>query len=125
MNRLHRAALVIGVLAGIALVLSSFAPAMAGGRVFVGVGIGFPFYSPWVYPFPYPAYPFPLYSPPVVVQAAPQTFVQQPEAPPPAPAPQYWYYCPTSQSFYPYVNECPAGWVQVPPEPSAPPAAPR
>jgi len=124
MSKVTRVARVIGILVGIALVLSSFAPAMAGGRVFVGVGFGFPFYSPWAYPYPYPypAYPYPAYSPPVVVQAAPQTYVQPPEASPPT---QYWYYCPTSQSFYPYVNECPAGWVQVPPEPSAPPAAPR
>ena len=53
MNMLRRGALVIGVLAGIALVVSSAVPAFAGGRVFFGVGLGFPFFP---YPYPYPPY---------------------------------------------------------------------
>ena len=44
MSMLRRGALVIGVLAGIALVVSSAVPAFAGGRVFFGVGLGFPFF---------------------------------------------------------------------------------
>ena len=53
------------------------------------------------------------------------------EAPPVAPPPvaaapvytdayqnqaQYWYYCQASQGYYPYVSECPSGWLQVVPQ---------
>jgi len=35
----------------------------------------------------------------------------------PAPA-TYWYYCPNPQGYYPYVQQCPAGWMTViPPGP--------
>jgi hypothetical protein len=37
------------------------------------------------------------------VQTAPEAYAQ-PEPPPPS-QPQYWYYCPTSQAYYPYVKE--------------------
>jgi hypothetical protein len=30
----------------------------------------------------------------------------------------YWYFCPDSQTYYPYVSTCPSPWVQVLPEPS-------
>ena len=40
----------------------------------------------------------------------------------PSPAPQqqqtyYWYYCPASRAYYPYVRECAGGWQQVSPQP--------
>ncbi len=28
----------------------------------------------------------------------------------------YWYFCPDSQAYYPYVLECPSGWLQVVPQ---------
>jgi len=121
MSMLRRGALVIGVLAGIALVVSSAVPAFAGGRVFFGVGLGFPFFYP--YPYAYPSYAYPAYAPPVVVQTAPPAYVQQDPSPPSQP--QYWYYCPTSQAYDPYVKECPAGWLQVVPQASPPAPAPR
>jgi len=34
----------------------------------------------------------------------------------------YWYYCPDSQTYYPYVQTCPSPWVKVLPEPSEAPA---
>jgi hypothetical protein len=40
-----------------------------------------------------------------------------PPQPPPAPNPQpaqYWYYCPQSASYYPYVLTCAASWQQIP-----------
>jgi hypothetical protein len=73
--------------------------------------------------YPVPVYPFPdPYIPP--------TFIVPP--PPPAAAPAvtpYWYYCPLSNGYYPYITTCPAGWHQVlatpdaagPPDGSAPP----
>jgi len=34
-------------------------------------------------------------------------------------AQQYWYYCPAVAAYYPYVQQCPAGWQPV--RPAAPP----
>ncbi len=48
--------------------------------------------------------------PPVYVQPGPAA-----EAPP-----QYWYYCQNPQGYYPYIKQCPQGWMKVVP-PSAPP----
>jgi hypothetical protein len=41
------------------------------------------------------------------------------------PAPQseeqyYWYYCPDSRNYYPYVKKCPEGWLKVVPSPAPP-----
>lgn len=77
------------------------------------------FYSAPIYPFPDP------YGPPVVVQqAAPTVMIQQPppDVVPPTgqSAPQsvqYWYYCPTSQAYYPYVGTCSVDWQLVPATP--------
>jgi hypothetical protein len=113
----------------VVVVLSTvgIAQSEAGGRVFVGVGVG-PWWGygygwgpgyPWYYP-PYPAY----YTPPTVVVQSPPVYVQQtPALAPPAPAPPpaaqpsigYWYYCPSTQGYYPNVQTCPEAWVKVPP----------
>jgi len=86
-----------------------------GPRFFVGVGAPF-----WWYPYGYAyAYPYPVYSPPVVVDSAPQTYIQQ-DVPSSSPAQSYWYYCEASKTYYPYVKDCPAGWLQVVPQ-TAPP----
>jgi hypothetical protein len=35
-----------------------------------------------------------------------------------APAQQaYWYYCPESKAYHPYVKHCPGGWQRVVPQP--------
>lgn len=31
-----------------------------------------------------------------------------------APAPMYWYYCPSYGAYYPAVGSCPEAWVPVP-----------
>jgi hypothetical protein len=36
------------------------------------------------------------------------------------PPPGYWYYCPYSRAYYPYVQECPGPWQPVVPHPPAP-----
>jgi hypothetical protein len=65
------------------------------------------------YAYPAVVYPYPdPYVPPTVV-------VQSP--PPPAPAsapaqPQYWYYCESQRAYYPYVAQCPEGWMKVVPQ---------
>ena len=62
--------------------------------------------------------PYPYYSaPPVVVPQEPTTYIQQEPAPP---AEAYWYYCQNAGAYYPYVKECPGGWMQVVPSPNPP-----
>ena len=89
-------------------------PVLAGGpRVFFGIGVG-PVFPP--YPvYPYPLYPYPYPAPPVIVEQPPPVIVQ---SPPPAPPPQYWYYCEDPKGYYPYVPQCPRGWMQVVPRTS-------
>ncbi len=75
----------------------------------------------WYGPYPYwygPPNPY-VYAPPVVVQPAPPPVSVQP-----APQQQYWYWCEDARTYYPYVQACPSGWMQVLPQ-MAPPAAPR
>ena len=101
----------------IALALLALSPP-ASARVFVGVGIGGPYYygAPYYY-YPRPYYdPYYYYPPPAVVYAPPAVVVQQ------APA-AYWYYCPAARAYYPYVRECPTGWQAVPVSQSQPQAA--
>ena len=102
-----------------------------GGHVRFGISLGLPLFLPGYYPAPhyaYPAYAYPAYAypapvyayPPVVVQSAPPVYVEQGAAQAgPAPAQADWYYCAASRAYYPYVNECPAGWQRVPAQPPA------
>ena len=45
-----------------------------------------------------------------------------PVAQAPAPTPGNWYYCESSKTYYPYVQQCAEGWRTVP---ATPPGAPR
>jgi len=86
----------------------------SGAKVFVGVGVapiwwGWP---GWAYPYPY----YPYYSAPVVVQQAPPVYIQQDQ---PA-EPYYCYYCEGAQAYYPYVQQCPNGWMKVVPPSNGP-----
>ena len=110
-----------------------------------GWGLGFYGYRPWpLYPFYGGYYPYGGYSPyggyapyaaPVVVQQDPQVYIQQdpqvsiqqapaaqaapppPESSQPQPS-QYWYYCEDARGYFPYVQQCPRGWMTVvPPAP--------
>ncbi len=62
------------------------------------------------------------YRPPVVaVPVAPPVYIQQQEVvqvPPQARAADYWHYCRNPEGYYPYVKNCPDGWMQVAPQPS-------
>jgi hypothetical protein len=66
-----------------------------------------PFWAPYPYGYPHVV----VSPPPVYVQPAPRVYVQ------PAPPQQYWYYCDDPPGYYPYVQQCPAGWRQVLPSP--------
>ena len=81
-----------------------------------GLGVGL-----WELAHPYyPAYSYP--QPVIIQQAPPDIYIQQ--APQPAPAvaqgQAYWYYCQDPQGYYPYITNCPKGWLKVVPTPPAP-----
>ena len=96
-----------------------------GGGVFIGPGFwwGAPWWWGPAYPdYAYPDYASPYYAaPPVVVPQSPPVYIQ-PQALPQQPS--YWYYCQNSQAYYPYVKECPGGWLTVVPPSTAPPSGP-
>lgn len=85
------------------------AAAHGGGRVRFGVFVG-PAWGAWG-----PWYPPPYYPPVIVREAAPPVYIERPAEPEPV---AYWYYCNNSRAYYPYVRECPAGWLRVPAEPA-------
>ena len=58
--------------------------------------------------------------PVVVTRPAATSQPAPPVAPPPAQT-SYWYYCAASRAYYPYVNECPGGWMKVLPQPPGQP----
>jgi hypothetical protein len=91
--------------------------AEGGPRVFIGPGVWWG--APWWWWGP--AYPYYYAAPPVVVPEAPPVYIQ-PELPPQRP--YYWYYCPNPPGYYPYIKECPPGWMTVVPPANAPPGAP-
>jgi hypothetical protein len=65
----------------------------------------------------WPYYGYPYYSSPPAVVQQPPVYVE-PNSPPQEP--QYWYYCQDPQGYYPYVKQCPNGWMKVVP-PDNPP----
>ena len=83
----------------------------------VGVVIGAPLFAPWYPPLPY------YYDPGYALAAPATTYIEQPQtgnAPAEQPSAAYWYFCPGSQTYYPYVTECPEGWQPVAPQPDLP-----
>jgi len=91
-----------------------------GGHVRFGLYVGAPLFAPWYYPPSYGYYP-PYYPPAVIsVPSSPPAYIEQGAGSQSAPAPaaqSYWYYCADSKTYYPYVKECPAGWMRVVPQP--------
>jgi hypothetical protein len=84
-----------------------------GTEVYIGSGLGWGWWGPDWWIAPYPSYA----APPVLIQSAPTEYIQQE----PAASPQaYWYYCQNARAYYPYVKECPGGWMQVVPQPLPP-----
>ena len=73
--------------------------------------------------YPYYAYPYYRYydRPPVIIQQHPSELYVQPVPPKDSPQQQleqnYWYYCAEPKGYYPYVKECPGGWIKVVPFP--------
>ena len=110
---------VVALMLGVAMV----ADADAHGRhrhrssVHFGISVGAPafWYAP---PYYYRPYYYPYYPPAVVVPSEPTMYIERNAPPAPAaPASSYWYYCPDSQTYYPYVKECAGPWQRVVPQP--------
>jgi hypothetical protein len=84
------------------------------GGVWVGPGWGWGGWGPWWWGAPY--YPY-YQAPPVVIERQPPVYIE----PEPEPEEQtYWYYCRNPQGYYPYVKQCPGGWMKVVPSPVPP-----
>ncbi len=62
--------------------------------------------------FGYRGYPATVSAPIVYIQREAVTPVQQQT--------NYWHYCRNPDGYYPYVKQCPGGWLQVAPQPPAP-----
>jgi hypothetical protein len=114
------------VIAAVVVLMVGFIPGNSadargghGGHVGVGVWLGPGWWGP--YPYYYPPYYYPYYQePPIVIEQQPEVYVQP--APQAEQQPIYWYYCKDPQGYYPYVKQCPGGWMKVvptPPEPTA------
>jgi hypothetical protein len=102
--------LVLAVASGTAL-----AHGRGGGRLSLGLHFGVPlgYYAPWYY-YPPPAY---YYPPAVVVQpSSPPVYVERSDVVPEGAG--TWYFCRESNSYYPYVKQCPGGWQRVPAQPT-------
>lgn len=87
------------------------------GGIWIGPGWGWDPWWGWGYPYPYPYY-YPNYyvEPPVAVPQQSPGYIQQ------APRQEddyYWYFCAKPQGYYPYVKQCPGGWMKVVPAPPA------
>lgn len=99
-------------LAALGLVFATALPSQAHvrGRIWIGPGWG-----PW-WGAPYP---YSYYAPPVVIQQQPPPVYVEP-APREQEEQNYWYYCQEPQGYYPYVKQCPGGWLKVVPKTTPP-----
>lgn len=80
-----------------------FGPGFYGYRAY---GYADPFFRP------YYAYP-----PAVAVPSQPPVYIQQQKPTATQSKTNYWHYCRDPEGYYPYIKECPGGWLQVVPQP--------
>ena len=108
MKRLARISLTV---MAVLLLSAAAGHARIHGGVWIGPGWGPGWWGP-----PYPYYSYPYYpAPPVIIQQqAPDVYMQQA---PQSEEPSYWYYCQDPKGYYPYVKQCPNGWMKVVPSP--------
>lgn len=82
------------------------------GRAHFGVVIGGPLWWHWPH---YPTYR--AYERVIVERPGPTVYVEK-DADGVERAPdQYWYFCPDTETYYPYVKECASPWHRVSPQP--------
>ena len=108
--------LLSAALLGAAVTSPARADGFGWGLVF-GALVAAPLVASTYYrPYYYPPYVYAPYSyPPTYATYAPPVYVDQR----PAPVQQAfsWYYCASSNGYYPYVTQCPGGWQRVSPTP--------
>jgi len=112
------------LLAAATLLAAASSPAWSHGRghhhhhhrsgVHFGIMLGAPLWPAYGYGYGYPAYPRP-----VVIREEPQVYIEKGngEAGAPPAGGQSWYYCRSSEMYYPYTKHCPGGWERVAPQP--------
>jgi hypothetical protein len=77
----------------------------------IGVFIGAPLvFAPWYYSHRY------YYPSTVVVPAEPTVYIEKSQSAA-QPSQAYWYYCPDSNTYYPYVSQCAVPWQREVPRP--------
>lgn len=121
----------LSAIALMTLITSQFAIAHGGrfDHFSLGINLGYPgfyggyggygFYDPFFYPPFYGGYPVVVpIAPPVVVPPTPPVYIQQQMPAVTQPQTQYWYYCINPEGYYPYVKQCPGGWLHVDPRPT-------
>lgn len=81
-------------------------------RIALGIGFGIPLYRSYPSPWYYDPYPAPI----VIAPSRPPVYIERSDPPAPSPEPYYWYFCRESQTYYPYVQECPGEWQRVVPQ---------
>ena len=94
--------------------LGYYGPGFYGGYGYGGYGFNRYGFGGYGYPYYYP--PMYAYPPTVVVPTTPPVYIQQESRPIPSQI-NYWYYCQKSDGYYPYVKDCPGGWLPVAPKP--------
>ena len=83
------------------------------GSVYIGVPFYYGYHRPYYDPYwDYPRWDYPRYPRTIVIERERRADVGS--GPPPA---QYWYYCDSVDAYYPYVENCPEGWQEVPATP--------
>ncbi|HUL23257.1 MAG TPA: hypothetical protein VLZ10_17515 [Thermodesulfobacteriota bacterium] len=99
-----------------------------GGRGYGwwGYPYGWAYPYGWGYPYGwnYPYYPYygPYYGGGYEVPTVPPEEVTPPPESGQQQQPSYWRFCQDPEGYYPYVKDCPGGWMAVvPSKPNAPP----
>ena len=110
---MQRALLLVVAVAIGALAMVEPAEAHGGrGRVHIGVVVGAPLWWGW-----HPWHYYPPYERVIVERPGPAVYVEKDADGGERDADQYWYFCPDSQSYYPYVKQCASPWQRVEPKP--------
>jgi hypothetical protein len=114
---MKRALLVVALLAGGMASIPAWADHWGRPRAHFGVVIGAPlFWHPWYYG---PRYYYDYGGPPVVIRQEPPVYIEKDAAGAEPDAAQYWYFCPDSKTYYPYVKQCASPWKkEIPHSPS-------
>lgn len=90
-----------------------------GGGYYRGGGGGHYHGSIWINPWWFAPYPYYYSVPPVIVERPSTDYYiqQEPQELQQSEEPAYWYYCRKPEGYYPYVKQCPDGWMKVVPTP--------